>query len=145
MVLDVYVFLNGGHIYGLVGHHVGIAIRCADGWYIFEYGAAGVGSSRSGNSSGSGGAAKVTVKHSKNPPDGEMEPLGQTSHGLQLVIDFGRQWVGQFRNYDVRSNNCRGFANDVATLCNLEQQFGTWARKHKLTCTDGVTTWCKAA
>jgi len=62
MVHQVQLFVTAGYI-GQIGAHMGIAIKCADGWYCFEY-ARGGASGTSGSNSSSGSSStngKVTV------------------------------------------------------------------------------------
>jgi hypothetical protein len=77
MVHQVFLFIDEIHF--------GIAIKCADGWYKFEY-AAGGASGISG-SSGSGvlglfgkTSNQVTIK--KTAPTGKSEYIGDTNKGL---------------------------------------------------------------
>ena len=65
------------------GIHFGLAIKCTDGWYKFQY-AAGHGSK--GVTSGT--IAKVTIKRSA--PTGTIFNLGETNRGLQQIIDYAK-------------------------------------------------------
>jgi hypothetical protein len=64
MVHQVLLFITKGFI-GQIGAHMGIAIKCEDGWYCFEY--ASGGASGSSGSYSSASTSKVTVKK-YNPP-----------------------------------------------------------------------------
>ena len=76
MVHEVILFIDDIHF--------GIAIRCSDGWYKFEYAAGGAsglsGSSNSGGSSSGKTSNKVTIKTS--PPTGKALKIGDTFKGL---------------------------------------------------------------
>ena len=117
---------------------MGIAIKCEDGWYCFEYAAGGAsGSSGSSGSFGSFFASssttnKVTVNRYK--PPGETRYIGDTKKGLNDVIDFARNKSG-FHNskYDVVENNCRQFARVMAQFMGVENGFNKQTEWYKCT------------
>ena len=114
MVHQVYLFIDDIHF--------GIAIECSDGWYKFEY-AAGGASGISG-SSGSGGLSgktsnSVTIKTSA--PTGDKKYIGDTSKGLQQIIDYARVGSGfHGSDYGVTDNSCRTFCSKMASFMGLE-------------------------
>lgn len=125
MVHQVHLFITKGYI-GQVGAHMGIAIKCADGWYCFEYAAGGASGSSGSKSSAS--TNKVTVNH--YDPPGELRYIGDTSKGLQAVIDYARTESGYHNSkYDVTENNCRQFARVLAEFMGVAEGFDkntTW-------------------
>ena len=137
MVHQVELFISKGYI-GQVGAHMGIAIKCSDGWYCFEYAAGGAsGSLSSGGSLGSvfGSSStsnKVTVN--RYDPPGETKYIGDTKKGLNEIIDFARMKSG-FHNskYDVTENNCRQFARVMAQFMGVESGFDSQSKWY--TCT----------
>lgn len=85
MVHQVNLFITKGYLGTQVGAHMGIAIKCTDGWYCFEYAAGGVNSSSSSGSVGN----KVTVN--RYDPPGETRYIGDTNKGLDSIIEFARK------------------------------------------------------
>ena len=100
------------------GIHFGVAIKCSDGWYRFEYAAGGAsgsfGSSRTTNN--------VTVKRSS--PTGKRHFIGVTSKTLDAIIEFASKGSKFHKSkYDVIDNNCRHFASAMADFMGLAKNF----------------------
>lgn len=114
MVHQVLLFIDG--------YHFGLAIKCADGWYKFEYAAGGASgvSGHSGHfgSSGSGGYSgktsnKVTIKRSA--PTGTVIHIGDTKRGLSEIEAYARKECGfDGSDYGITDNNCRIFCSVLA-------------------------------
>jgi hypothetical protein len=118
MTIDVTLFIDGIHF--------GLAIKCADGWYKFEYaagGASGVSSSSASSSGGSSNSnAAVTIKRSA--PTGTEKRLGQTAQGLSAIIEYARKHCGfDGSHYALTDNNCRQFCAALADFMGLSSQY----------------------
>ena len=79
MVHQVILFIDGIHF--------GLAIECSDGWYKFEYAADGA----KGLSSDSSKSTKNAVTVKRSAPTGEEHYIGDTTRGLDPIIEFARQ------------------------------------------------------
>jgi hypothetical protein len=117
------------------GIHFGIAIRCADGWYKFEYAAGGASGVSSGSGSRSSGKTSNAVTVKRTPPTGEVETLGTTNVGLAQIIEFARNGSG-FHNsdYGLANHNCRHFSHDLAAMMGLEEQYMKFVRDNRYLC-----------
>lgn len=89
MVHQVNLFITKGFV-GQVGAHMGIAIKCADGWYCFEYAAGGASGSFSSYSSSGSSASSNKVTVNRYDPPGETRYIGDTNRGLNSIIEFAR-------------------------------------------------------
>ncbi len=108
MVHQVHLFIDDIHF--------GIAIKCADGWYKFEYAAGGAsGVSGSSGSAGSSGKTSNSVTVKRSAPTGKQKYIGDTHKGLQDIIDYARKDSGfHGSDYGVTDNNCRQFCSIMA-------------------------------
>lgn len=107
MVHNVQLFIDGIHF--------GIAIQCADGWYKFQYAAGGASGLSGSLNFGSFGKTsnKVTIK--RTPPTGKVILIGQTSKGLDSIINYARKECGfDDSPYGLTDNNCRIFCAKLA-------------------------------
>ena len=117
MVHQVICFIDGVHF--------GLAIECDDGWYKFEY-AAGGASGLSGSSSSGGSSGKTTnaVTIKKSAPTGDLYQIGDTTKGLNPIIDFARKGSGfHGSDYGVFDNNCRHFSYALAKFMGVEDGY----------------------
>jgi hypothetical protein len=102
---------------------MGIAVRCADGWYCFEYARGGASGISGSNSSSKSSASNSRVTIVKSAPPGKTIKIGYTQQGLGDIEKYARECGWNGSKYDVTSNNCRKFARELASFMGLEDEF----------------------
>lgn len=112
---------------------MGIAVRCADGWYCFEYARGGASGASGSNSSSKSSASNSKVTIVKGTPPGTTIKIGYTQRGLGEIEKYARQSEWNGSKYDVTSNNCRIFAREIAKFMGLDGDFEEFTKDYACT------------
>eukprot|EP00388_Colpodella_angusta_P034740 GDKK01033701.1.p1 GENE.GDKK01033701.1~~GDKK01033701.1.p1 ORF type:complete len:125 (+),score=5.25 GDKK01033701.1:25-399(+) len=114
MVHEVTLFIDGIHF--------GLAIKCADGWYKFEFAAGGARGFQSSGSYISSTTNQVTIR--QTAPSGKIVPIGGTNKGLKDIIDFARLGSNfHGSEYSLNTHNCRHFSTAMASFMGVKAKY----------------------